>query len=66
MKIKSTLEEHFEEIGNDHVSASEDTPLRDDAFILTDDEKWLGDVIQRVGPGGNFLGEKTTVVNMRS
>ncbi|NHF57968.1 GTP cyclohydrolase I FolE [Flavobacteriaceae bacterium TP-CH-4] len=39
MKIKSTLEEHFEEIGNDHVSASEDTPLRDDAFILTDDEK---------------------------
>ena len=34
--------------------------------ILTDDEKWLGEVIQRVGPGGNFLGEKTTVANMRS
>lgn len=34
--------------------------------ILTDDEMWLDDVIQRVGPGGNFLGEKSTVVNMRS
>jgi trimethylamine--corrinoid protein Co-methyltransferase len=34
--------------------------------ILTDDEKWLGEVIQRVGPGGNFLGEKSTRFNMRS
>ncbi|MFC1996307.1 trimethylamine methyltransferase family protein [Chloroflexota bacterium] len=34
--------------------------------IPTHDEMWLDDVIQRVGPGGNFLGEKSTAVNMRS
>ena len=34
--------------------------------ISTQDEMWLDDVIQRVGPGGNFLGEKSTAVNMRS
>jgi trimethylamine--corrinoid protein Co-methyltransferase len=34
--------------------------------ILTNDEMWLDDVIQRVGPGGHFLGEKSTAVNMRS
>lgn len=39
MKIDSTLNEHYEEMGNDHVSTSEDTPLREDAFILNDEEK---------------------------
>ncbi len=39
MKIKSTLEEHFEAVGNDHVSSAEDTPMRSDAFVLTDQEK---------------------------
>jgi len=39
MKIDSRLEGHFEEIGNDHVSSSEDTPMREDAFVLDDDEK---------------------------
>lgn len=39
MKIKGTLEENFEALGEDHVSSSEDTPLRKDAFILTDIEK---------------------------
>src|SRR6056297_1664920 len=39
MKIEGTLEEHFEQMGNDHVSAAEDTPLREDAFVLSDDEK---------------------------
>ena len=34
--------------------------------ILTNKEKWLDEDIQRVGPGGNFLGEKTTAANMRS
>jgi trimethylamine--corrinoid protein Co-methyltransferase len=34
--------------------------------ISTRDEMWLDDVIQRVGPGGNFLGEKSTAVSMRS
>jgi trimethylamine--corrinoid protein Co-methyltransferase len=34
--------------------------------ILTNDEMWLDDDIQRVGPGGHFLGEKSTVSNMRS
>ncbi|MGB5647764.1 GTP cyclohydrolase I FolE [Muriicola sp.] len=39
MKIKSTLEEHFEAVGEDHVSSAEDTPMRADAFELTDQEK---------------------------
>ncbi len=39
MKLDSTLEEHFEDLGNDHVSSAEDTPLRDDAFVLDDAEK---------------------------
>ncbi|MEO9894522.1 GTP cyclohydrolase I FolE [Aurantibacter sp.] len=39
MKIDNTLEEPFDEIGNDHVSSSEATPLREDAFVLTDEEK---------------------------
>lgn len=39
MKIDNTLEEQFEQLGNDHVSSSEDTPMRDDAFVLTDEEK---------------------------
>jgi len=34
--------------------------------ILANDEMWLDDVIQRVGPGGHFLGEKSTTANMRS
>ncbi|WP_405410194.1 GTP cyclohydrolase I FolE [Maribacter sp. Asnod1-A12] len=39
MKIEDTLENQFDELGNDHISASEDTPLRSDAFDLNDDEK---------------------------
>jgi trimethylamine--corrinoid protein Co-methyltransferase len=34
--------------------------------IQTGEDKWLDDVIQQVGPGGNFLGEKTTVAALRS
>ena len=34
--------------------------------IPTHDEAWLDEVIQKVGPGGNFLGEKSTIKNMRS
>ena len=37
--MDSTLEQRFEEMGNDHVSSAEDTPLRDDAFVLNEDEK---------------------------
>tara|TARA_R110002167_G_scaffold103346_10_gene267408 strand:+ start:3778 stop:4458 length:681 start_codon:yes stop_codon:yes gene_type:complete len=39
MKIKSTLEEQIEELGNGHIATSEETPLRKDAFELSDDEK---------------------------
>ncbi len=39
MKIKSTLNEHFEALGDDHVSSAEDTPMRPDAFVLTNEEK---------------------------
>jgi len=34
--------------------------------ISTSDDMWLDNVIQSVGPGGNFLGEKSTAVSMRS
>ena len=34
--------------------------------VLTHQEAWLDEVIQKVGPGGNFLGEKSTVKNMRA
>ncbi len=39
MKLDSTLEEQFEALGNDHVSSGEKTPIREDAFVLTNDEK---------------------------
>ncbi len=39
MKIDNTLEKQYEELGNDHASASEETPLRDDAFELDDAAK---------------------------
>jgi len=34
--------------------------------IPTHEEAWLDEIIQKVGPGGNFLGEKSTIKNMRS
>jgi len=34
--------------------------------INTSEEKWLVDQIDRVGPGGHFLGERTTVESIRN
>lgn len=34
--------------------------------VDTNEEKWLMDVISKVGPGGNYLCEKSTVTAMRS
>ncbi len=39
MKLEQTLEEQYEERGNDHIGSAEDTPMREDAFVLDDDEK---------------------------
>ena len=39
MKLDSTLEARFEAVGNDHLSSAEETPMRDDAFDLSDKEK---------------------------
>ena len=39
MKLNQTLEEQYEERGNDHVGSASDTPLREDAFVLSDEEK---------------------------
>lgn len=39
MKTEGTLEDHFEQLGEDHMSTSEETPLRKDAFVLSDEEK---------------------------
>jgi trimethylamine--corrinoid protein Co-methyltransferase len=33
--------------------------------IVTHDDKWLTDVIEQVGPGGNFLGQRTTRAGIR-
>jgi len=34
--------------------------------IDTSNEKWVMDEIERVGPGGNYLGERTTVESIRN
>ncbi|RKR12420.1 GTP cyclohydrolase I [Maribacter vaceletii] len=39
MKIDTTLEEQFDNMGDDHISSAEDTPMREDAFVLNDKEK---------------------------
>lgn len=39
MKFEDTLENQYEELGNDHISKAEDTPLRKDAFVLDDATK---------------------------
>ncbi|WP_299429997.1 GTP cyclohydrolase I FolE [uncultured Maribacter sp.] len=39
MKIDTTLEEQFDNMGDDHISSAEDTPMREDAFALNDKEK---------------------------
>jgi GTP cyclohydrolase I len=39
MKIDSTLKEQFEAMGDDHISSSRETPMRKDAFALSDAEK---------------------------
>ena len=38
MKLKSQLDE-FDSLGDDHVGTSTNTPLRSDAFALSNDEK---------------------------
>ena len=39
MKIEEVLKDNYEDIGNDHVGSSAETPMRKDAFELSDDEK---------------------------
>ena len=39
MKIDSTLNEEYDNIGDNHMASSEDTPMRKDAFVLNDEEK---------------------------
>ncbi|WP_417444710.1 GTP cyclohydrolase I FolE [Joostella sp.] len=39
MKIDKALEDHFEELGNDHASSAAETPMRKDAFEISDDQK---------------------------
>ena len=36
---ETSVLEHLEEIGDEHIATSLDTPLREDAFDLSDDEK---------------------------
>ncbi|WP_343485630.1 GTP cyclohydrolase I FolE [Allomuricauda sp. d1] len=39
MKLEETLDEQLDNRGDDHVGSSPETPLRNDAFVLEDDEK---------------------------
>ncbi len=39
MKIDSTVKEQHDAMGDDHISSSEETPIRKDAFALSDAEK---------------------------
>jgi GTP cyclohydrolase I len=39
MKYDKLFEEQLDLIGDDHVSSSADTPIRDDAFNISDEEK---------------------------
>ena len=39
MKYDKFLEEEFDLMGDDHFSTSHDTPIRDDAFEISDEEK---------------------------
>ena len=39
MKTEQVLKNNEEDLGNDHVGSSADTPMREDAFKLSDEEK---------------------------
>ncbi|WP_276390378.1 GTP cyclohydrolase I FolE [Eudoraea chungangensis] len=39
MKLDGAWEEKFDAIENDHVSSNQETPMRNDAFVLDDDQK---------------------------
>ncbi len=39
MKIDRALDKHFEELGDEHIGSSAETPMRKDAFELSDAEK---------------------------
>ena len=39
MKLENLLSKQFDEIGDDHRSLSRETPLREDAFKISDTEK---------------------------
>ncbi|GMN10812.1 GTP cyclohydrolase I FolE [Croceitalea sp. MTPC9] len=39
MKINQVLEENYEKVGNDHIGSSAETPMRENAFELSDEEK---------------------------
>ncbi len=39
MKVEQALEEQYEERGDGHVGSASETPIREDAFVLSDEEK---------------------------
>lgn len=45
MKLEQTLEEQHDHRGDDHLGSSSDSPIREDAFVLGDEEKM--EIIQR-------------------
>tara|TARA_B100000780_G_scaffold118097_1_gene82864 strand:- start:587 stop:1273 length:687 start_codon:yes stop_codon:yes gene_type:complete len=59
MKIEKILLEQEDELGNDHVASSRKTPLRDDAFERSDDEK-VSLIKEKVNDILNILGMDLT------
>ena len=59
MKIEKILLEKEDELGNDHVTGSRKTPLRDDAFEKSDDEK-ISLIKEKVNDILNILGMDLT------
>lgn len=39
MKVEQALEEQYEERGDGHIGSASETPIREDAFVLSDQEK---------------------------
>ena len=47
-KYDKFLEEEFDLLGDDHMATSFDTPIRDDAFDILDEEKLQHDFVDHI------------------
>jgi GTP cyclohydrolase IA len=64
LSTAETLDVLIDEMGDNHVSTSVDTPMREDAFVLTDDEKVM-EIEQHFAAIMNILGLDLTDDSLR-